>query len=50
MLRNPGGLELEVVLPGPMDKNVLKMNGNSQRWESRVGSSAVFLAPFMALL
>lgn len=30
------GLELEVVLPGPLEKNVLDINGNIQRLESRV--------------
>lgn len=45
MVRNLVGLELEAILPGPVDKNVPKINGNGQRLESGVGSAAAFLAP-----
>lgn len=50
MIRNQVGLELEAVLPGPMDKSLLKINGNGQRLESGVGSAAAFLAAVSDLL
>lgn len=52
MIRSQVGLELEVVLLGPLEENVLDVNGNSQGLESGEGwgASAVFLAPFLALL
>lgn len=50
MVRNLVGLELEAILPGPVDKNVPKINGNGQRLESGVGSAAAFLAPSRDLL